>query len=92
MFFRKLFLPWTAVECFPSEDAFSAWLQVCSKRFNDLRMICLFPAVGCLLAGYMLDHRPLMLLTILPLVLVLLLSIALEQIDRTLDGKNKTET
>ena len=26
------------------------------------------------------------------LVLVLLLSIALEQIDRTLDGKNKTET
>ena len=87
MFFRKLFLPWTAADCFPNKEDFFSWLRGCSKRFNDLRMICLFPAAGCLLAGYMLDHRPLMLLTILPLVLVLLLSIALDQIDRTLGGQ-----
>ena len=92
MFFRKLFLPWTAADCFPSEDAFFAWLRTCSKRFNDLRMICLFPAAGCLLAGYILDYRPVMLLTILPLVLVLLLSLAMDRIDRALGGQNKSET
>lgn len=92
MFFRKLFLPWTLAAQFETEAAFHAWLQICSTRYNNLRMICLIPAAICLLTGYVMDLRPIMLLTILPLTLVLLLSVAMDRIDRVLDGQNKPET
>lgn len=92
MFFRKLFLPWTLASQFETEAAFHTWLQACSTRYNTLRMICLIPAAICLLTGYVMDLRPIMLWTILPLTLVLLLSVAMDQIDKTLDGQNKTET
>lgn len=92
MFFRKLFLPWTMASQFETETAFHTWLQACSTRYNNLRMICLIPAAICLLAGYIMDLRPIMLLTIVPLALVLLLSVAMDQIDKVLDGQNKTET
>jgi hypothetical protein len=54
-------------------------------------MICLFPAMICLLAGYILDRRPIMLLTVIPLILVLLLSIGLDRIEKTLNGQNKSD-
>ena len=91
MFFRKRFLPWTASQCFDSEDAFLSWLAGCHTKFNNWRMICLFPAMICLLAGYILDRRPIMLLTVIPLLLVLLLSIGLDRIEKTLNGQNKSD-
>lgn len=92
MFFRKLFLPWTMAHQFPCDTDFYAWLGTCSTRFNNLRMICLIPAAILLLVGYMMDNRPIMLLTILPLILVLLLTMALDRIDRTLDGQNNSQS
>ena len=92
MFFRKLFLPWTASDQFETQEAFHHWLQRCMDRFNNLRMICLVPAALCLIVGYMMDRRPIMLLTIIPLVLVLLSSIAMDQIEKELGGQNKSET
>ena len=89
MFFRKLFLPWTASQCFDSSDAFLSWLAGCQTRFYNWRMICLLPAMICLLAGYVLDRRPIMLLTVIPLMLVLLLSVALDRIEKVLNGQNK---
>ena len=91
MFLRKLFLPWTASQCFDSEDAFLSWLAGCQTRFYNWRMVCLLPAMLFLLAGYILDRRPIMLLTVIPLFLVLLLSIGLDRIEKTLNGQNKTD-
>ena len=48
-------------------------------------------AVLCLLAGYIAGRRPIMLLTIIPLALVLLLSVALARMEAVLDGQNKSE-
>ena len=91
MFLRKLFLPWTASQGFDSEDAFLSWLAGCQTRFYNWRMVCLLPAMLFLLAGYILDRRPIMLLTVIPLFLVLLLSIGLDRIEKTLNGQNKTD-
>ena len=91
MFFRKLFLPWTASQCFDTEEAFLSWLAGCQIRFDRWRMICLFPAMICLLAGYFLDRRPIMLLTVIPLLLVLLLSVALDRIEKAMSGHNKPD-
>ena len=91
MFFRKLFLPWTVSGCFETEDAFRAWLRRRWRVFTDLRMVVLAAAVLCLLAGYIAGRRPIMLLTIIPLVLVLLLSVALARMEAALDGQNKSE-
>ena len=91
MFFRKHILPWTASDCFRSEAEFQTWLQKKVTFFTNLRIFFLAIAAVCLLPGYILDQRPLMLLTIAPLALVLLVSIALDQIEKRLDGQNKTE-
>ncbi len=91
MFFRKLFLPWTVSGCFETEDAFQTWLHRRWRVFTDLRMVVLAVAVLCLLAGYFTGRRPLMLLTIIPLALVLLLSVALARMEAALDGQNKSE-
>lgn len=80
MFFRKYYLPWTARAQFSSEEDFQAWLQKRLKRFSDLRMGALVLAAAALIIGYVLDSRPLMLLTIAPLAAVLLLSCAMEKI------------
>ena len=92
MFFRKHFLPWTAANLFECEDAYQIWLQKRHKLFNDVRMICLFLAAAALIVGYVLNDRPLMILTVAPLVLVLQLTMALERTEAALDGQNKTET
>ena len=89
--FRKFFLPWTASDCFETERAFQTWLRRRWRVFTDLRMVVLAAAVLCLLAGYIAGRRPIMLLTIIPLVLVLLLSVALARMEAVLDGQNKSE-
>lgn len=89
--FRKFFLPWTASDCFETERAFQTWLRRRWRFFTDLRMIVLAVAVLCLLAGYFTSWRPLMLLTIVPLALVLLLSVALARMEAVLDGQNKSQ-
>ena len=82
MFFRKLFLPWTAEDCFETEEAFHRWLTAKHKRFTDLRMIFIVLAAIPLIAGYVLDLRPVMLVTIVPLLVVLAASAALDQIEK----------
>lgn len=84
---RKFLLPWTAADCFDSEALFQAWLRQHCKRFADVRAILLVLAAICLMAGYFLNRRPMMLLTILPLALVLLLSMAIGRIETILDGQ-----
>ena len=91
MSFRKYMFPWTAAEQFDTEAAFQDWLKTRSRAFTNLRMLCLIPAAICLLVGYVLDLRPVMLLTVVPLALVPLISIALDRIEKALDGQNKSE-
>ncbi len=88
-FLRKAFLPWTAGACFPSEEEYQAWLQRFCRVLTDLRAWMLAAAAVCLLAGYFLDRRPLMLLCIAPLVLVLLLSMALGRTEAVLENRNE---
>lgn len=85
MFFRKWFLPWTAQEQFESAQQFQAWLKRQHKRFTDLRMVLLVLAAAALLAGYVLDSRPVMLVTIAPLALLLLATMALDQLEKHME-------
>lgn len=85
MFFKKWFLPWTAQEQFESTQQFQAWLKRQHKRFTDLRMVLLVLAAAALLAGYALDSRPVMLVTIAPLALLLLATMALDQIEKHME-------
>ncbi|MGN0979345.1 MAG: hypothetical protein ACI4PT_03345 [Candidatus Avoscillospira sp.] len=91
-FFRKFFLPWTAADCFETEDQFQVWLRKRYKGFTDARAVFLVLAAVCLLTGYFSGRRPIMLLTVLPLALVLLLTMALSKTEALMDGYNNTET
>ena len=82
MFFRKNFLPWTAEDCFDSEEAFRSWLAKKHKGLSNLRMLFVVLAAISLIVGYMMDLRPLMLVTIAPLLVVLVASAALDQIEK----------
>lgn len=82
MFFKKWLLPWTAAEQFKTEQEFQSWLKRRHRGFTDLRMVLLVIAAAVLLVGYVLDRRPVMLLTIIPLVLLLLATMALDQIEK----------
>ena len=92
MFFRKHLLPWTAEDCFETQDLFQAWLQQKLQAFSNLRMICLVLAAASLIVGYVLEQRPIMLLTILPLVLMLLATLALDAMEKRRGGQNKSES
>jgi len=84
LFFRKHFLPWTAGDAFESEAAFRAFLQKKHKLFTDLRMIFIVIAAIPLIAGYVMDLRPVMLMTIVPLLVVLAATAGLDQIEKRL--------
>ena len=90
-FLCKVFLPWTAGDCFPSEERFQVWLRKRHRSLADLRALMLALAAGCLLAGYFLDRSLLMRLTIIPLALVLLLSRAMARIEAVLGDQNIEE-
>ena len=90
--FQKHFLPWTAADRFETDEDFQTWLRKKHKLFTDLRMLFLVPAAIFLIAGYVLDRRPLMILTVAPLLLVLLLSAALEKTEGALDGQNNSNS
>ena len=87
-FFRKTILPWLAADCFDDPARYCSWLQRLQRLYGNLRMVLIVLAVVPLLIGYIVDRHSIMLLTILPLVLVLLLSVALERISGVLDGQN----
>lgn len=80
----KYFLPWTAASLFDTEEQFHDWLRRRCKWFTDVRIIFLLLAVVCLLIGYFLDRRPIMLLTIAPLALVLLLTMGIGKMEAVL--------
>ena len=84
MFFRKHFLPWTAGEAFENEEAYQNFLKRKHKLFTDLRMIAIVIAAVPLIIGYVLNLRPIMLVTIVPLILVLALSMALDRVEKQL--------
>ena len=84
MFFRKHILPWTARGCFESEDQFTAWLRKKHKLFTDLRIVFILIAAVPLLVGYVTDLRPVMLVTIAPLLVVVAASAGLDQIEKRL--------
>lgn len=84
MFFRKLFLPWTAGDAFDCEDAFQSFLKKKHRLYTDLRMIFIVLAAIPLIVGYVMDLRSVMLLTIAPLLLVLALSAGLDQMEKQL--------
>ncbi len=87
-FFCKTFTPWLSRDCFDTDEAFFRWLARRKSVFATLRMVLIVLAVIPLLLGYVTDRRPIMLLTILPLALVLLLTVALERIDKVSGGQN----
>lgn len=91
MFFRKRFLPWTLSEQFQTREEFQDFLKFSQKQLTNQRIFWLIPAALCLLIGYCLDLRPIMILTVLPLVLVLLLSIALDRTEAAMDGQDKSQ-
>jgi hypothetical protein len=74
---KKAWMPWTAADQFPSEEAFRQFLAKRLKRFDDLRVIALVLAAAFLIVGYVVDLRPIMLLTVLPLTATLLLTVAI---------------
>lgn len=84
MFFKKWYLPWLAADLFETEALYQQWLRKRHKRFTDLRMVFLIIAAFLLLAGYILDRRPFMLASIAPLLLVLLLTLALDRTEALL--------
>ena len=88
MFFRKLLFPWTAADQFDTPEAFQDFLKTRQKQLTNHRMFWLLPAFLCLFVGYCLDLRPVLVLTVLPLVIVLLLSIMLERTEAAMNGQN----
>ena len=84
MFFRKHFLPWTVGEAFEQEETFQNFLKKKYRLFTDLRMIAIVIAAIPLVVGYVMDLRPVMLVTIVPLLLVLALSMALDRMEKLL--------
>ena len=91
MFFRKLFLPWTAAAAFDQENAFLTFLQNKHRQFTNGRIIAIVIAAIPLILGYVLDLRPVMLLTIAPLLVVLALSVGLDRIEHQLPRTKETE-
>ena len=92
MFFRKHILPWTARDCFESEAQFTAWLQKKHKLFSDLRIIFVLIAAVPLIAGYIMDLQPLMLVAIAPLLVILAASAGLDQIEKLFPEPEPEET
>ena len=91
MFFRKHVLPWTAADRFDSEPAFGQWLRRRLKVFGDLRMVLLIAATGLLIVGYVMELRPVMLLSVLPLVLMVGLTLAIGKTEEALNRTKNTE-
>ena len=89
---RKSFLPWTAERSFASREDYLRRLTTLHRLWNNLRAICLLLAALTLIVGYVLDQYSIMVLTALPLVLVLLLSLIITKIEEALGGQNKSET
>lgn len=88
---RKYVLPWTSADCFETEAQFQDWLRRRRRSFMDMRSVFLFLAAACLLAGHFLERRPIMLLTILPLVLVLLLTGGIGRMEALLGEQTTSE-
>ena len=88
---RKAWLPWTAADRFDSESAFDQWLGCRLKVFGDLRMILLVAATGLLIVGYVLELRPVMLLSVLPLALMVGLTLAIGKTEEALNRTKNTE-
>ena len=91
MFFRKHFFPWTLSDQFKTQEEFQDFLKVTQKQLINHRIFWLIPAAVCLLIGYCLDLRLIMILTVLPLTVVLLLSIALDRTEAAMNGQDKSQ-
>ena len=91
MFFRNLFLPWTIPNQFETPEQFQDFLRLRQKQLTNHRIFWLFPSALCLLIGYCMDLRPILVLTVLPLSIVLLLSISLERIEAAMNGQDKSD-
>ena len=89
---QKAWMPWTAADQFPTEEAFGRWLERRAKVFGDIRMILLILASAALIVGYVLDRRPVMLLSILPLALMILLTLAITKTEEARNQTNKTQS
>ena len=88
---RKAWLPWTAADRFDSESVFDQWLSRRLKVFGDLRMVLLIAATGLLIVGYVMELRPVMLLSVLPLVLMVGLTLAIGKTEEALNRTKNTE-
>ena len=88
---RKAWLPWTAADRFDSEPAFGQWLRRRLKVFGDLRIVLLIAATGLLIVGYVMELRPVMLLSVLPLVLMVGLTLAIGKTEEALNRTKNTE-
>ena len=88
---RKAWLPWTAADRFDSESVFGQWLSRRLKVFGDLRMILLVMATGLLIVGYVVELRPGMLLSVLPLALGLVVTLAISKTEEALNRTKNTE-
>ena len=89
---RKTWLPWTAAEQFGSDEAFAQWLDRRLKVFGDLRMLLLVAATGLLIVGYVMELRPVMLLSVLPLAPVLVLTLAISKTEEALNRTKKSQS
>ena len=88
---RLWLAPWTAGAWFDDEAVFRQFLARRHGLLERLRMALLVPAAACLVIGMVLDHRPMMLLTTVPLVLVLAISLAMGRIEAATDGQDHTK-
>lgn len=87
---RLWFTPWAVPEQFSDAAAYRQYLARRCGRLRSLRMVLLVLAAACLVVGLALDRRPIMLLTTVPLLLVLAVSLAMDRMEAVTDGQDHT--
>ena len=91
-FFQLWCIPWTARQYFTDAAQFQRHLACCRRVAQATRTLCLLLAAVLLLGGYFLNRRPLMVLTVVPLLLILGLTAAMEQIEAAMDGQDNEQS
>ncbi len=86
---RKTWMPWTAADQVSSDEEFQALLDKQLKFFWTLRMVALFPAAICVLGGYLMENRPLMLASVVPLALILLFSKLMDKTEAAMPNQRE---
>lgn len=89
-FLRKKFAPWTAADCFCTDEAFFAYLRFYNRVCNTLRVILFAAAFVLLIVGFAgASTQPYYYICAGVLVVALGLSLLIAQNEKLLPEENK---